>query len=57
MRLVALIDQPSVIRRILRHLELPTEVPAPRPARDPPLQELSPTAHSPDEVFQIDFGA
>ncbi len=57
MRLVALIDQPSVIRRILRHLELPTEVPAPRPARDPPLQELGPTAHSPDEVFQIDFGA
>jgi hypothetical protein len=26
-----------VIRRILRHLGLPTEVPAARPARPPPL--------------------
>jgi hypothetical protein len=35
-RLVALIDQMSVIRRILRHLGLPTDVPEPRPARPPP---------------------
>jgi len=26
-----------VIERILRHLHLPTEVPAPRPGRAPPL--------------------
>jgi hypothetical protein len=28
-----------VIERILRHLHLPTEVPAPRPGRAPPLLE------------------
>jgi hypothetical protein len=33
---VALIDQTSVIQRILRHLGLPTDVPDPRPARPPP---------------------
>ena len=36
LRLVALIDQASVVQRILRHLGLPTEVPEPRPARAPP---------------------
>ena len=36
LRLVALIDQASVIQRILRHLGLPTDVPEPRPARPPP---------------------
>ena len=35
LRLVALIDQASVIQRILRHLGA-TEVPEPRPARPPP---------------------
>ena len=34
--LVALIEQASVVQRILRHLGLPTEVPEPRPARAPP---------------------
>ena len=38
LRLVALIDQALVIERILRHLELPTHVPEPRPARAPPRQ-------------------
>jgi hypothetical protein len=37
LELIALIDDPNVIRRILRHLGLPTEVPAARPARPPPL--------------------
>jgi hypothetical protein len=37
LELIALIEDPSVIRRILRHLGLPTEVPAARPARPPPL--------------------
>ena len=32
MRLIALIDQPPVIRRILSYLGLPTEIPEPRPA-------------------------
>jgi hypothetical protein len=36
LRLVALIDQTSVIQRTLRHLGLPTDVPEPRPARPPP---------------------
>jgi hypothetical protein len=36
LRLVALIEQRAVIDRILRHLGLPTETPAPRPARAPP---------------------
>jgi hypothetical protein len=36
MRLIALIEQADVIRRILRHLGLPTEVPEPAPARAPP---------------------
>jgi hypothetical protein len=36
LRLVALIDQASVILRILRHLGLPTDLPEPRPARAPP---------------------
>ena len=38
-RLIALIEESSVIERILRHLHLPTEVPAPRPGRAPPLLE------------------
>jgi hypothetical protein len=36
LRLVALIEQAAVIERILRHLEVPAEIPAPRPARAPP---------------------
>ncbi|MGB7217443.1 MAG: transposase [Vicinamibacterales bacterium] len=36
LRLVALIEQAAVIERILHHLDLPVEVPAPRPARAPP---------------------
>ncbi len=37
LKLIALIDDPAVIRRVLRHLELPTEVPEARPARAPPV--------------------
>jgi len=36
-RLVALIGESAVTQRILRHLGLPTEVPAARPALAPPL--------------------
>ncbi|OFV98265.1 MAG: hypothetical protein A3H28_08045 [Acidobacteria bacterium RIFCSPLOWO2_02_FULL_61_28] len=37
LELIALIEDPTVIRRILSHLGLPTDVPAARPARPPPL--------------------
>jgi hypothetical protein len=37
LELIALIEEAAVIRRILRHLGVPTEVPATRPARPPPL--------------------
>ena len=36
LRLIALIERAAVIRRILGHLGLPTEVPLPQPARLPP---------------------
>jgi hypothetical protein len=36
--LIALIEDARVIRRILSHLRLPTDVPEPRPARSPPLR-------------------
>jgi hypothetical protein len=46
MRLLALIEQASLIARILTHLGLPTEGPAARPPRPPPrpLARLSPWA-------------
>ena len=37
LRLVALIEEARVIRRILGHLGLPTEAPAARPSRAPPM--------------------
>jgi hypothetical protein len=37
MRLLALIEQASLIARILTHLGLPTDVPAAHPPRAPPL--------------------
>ena len=37
LELIALIETPTVIRRILNHLGLPADVPAARPARSPPL--------------------
>jgi hypothetical protein len=36
LRLVALIEDASVVGRILRHLGLPDTLPVPRPARAPP---------------------
>ena len=42
LRLIALIEEAAVIERILRHLGLPTKIPAPRPARAPPLLVESP---------------
>ena len=37
LRLIGLIEEAAVIDRILRHLGVPTEIPAPRPARSPPI--------------------
>ena len=39
LRLIAVIDDPAVIQRILRHLGLPTGMPEARPARSPPMTE------------------
>lgn len=39
LRLVALIHQPAVVRRILMHLGLPPDLPVLRPSRDPPVLE------------------
>ena len=43
--LIALIEEAQVIRRILGHLGLPTEVPTARPARPPPIP-FEPFDHS-----------
>ena len=40
LKLIALIEDPTVIRRVLQHLGLPTEVPEARPARAPPVPLL-----------------
>lgn len=39
LRLIALLDASDVTQRILRHLGLPTEVPAARPARATPVYD------------------
>jgi hypothetical protein len=49
LRLIALIDEPGVIRRILSHPGLPTEVPAARPSRAPPIP-LEPVHHAEDDI-------
>jgi hypothetical protein len=36
MALIATIEDPAIIRRILGHLGLPTTAPEPRPPRSPP---------------------
>ena len=56
LRLIAIIEQPVVIRRILAHVGLPTEIPEPRSARDPPCRADVPPEDAPD-VGPFDFGA
>ena len=53
--LIAVIDDPAVIRRVLRHLGLSTEVPEPQPARAPPvlLLDCAPRTDAPHE-FSVD---
>ena len=40
MQLIAALSEPSVLKKILGHLELPTTLPHPAPARAPPWSEL-----------------
>jgi hypothetical protein len=40
LRLIALIERPAIVRRILDHLGLPTDIPVPLPSRAPPLDGL-----------------
>ena len=54
--LIALIDDPAVIRRVLQRVGLPTEVPEARPVRAPPVPLLAgaPRPDVPDEFFVDD---
>jgi CTP:molybdopterin cytidylyltransferase MocA len=52
--LIALIDEPAVVRRVLQHLGLPTEVPEARPARAPPLLDGAPRIDATDEFYVDD---
>lgn len=53
LRLIALIEDAAVIGRILRHLGLPTEIAAPRPARAPPLHVGIPDVASWEENASV----
>ena len=53
LHLIALIEEAAVIDRILRHLGLPTETPAPRPARAPPLLVGVPDAAGRDDDVSV----
>ena len=37
MRVIAALSEPAVVARVLAHLDLPTTLPTPAPARAPPL--------------------
>ena len=53
LKLIALIKDPTVIRRVPQHLGLPTDVPEARPARAPPvplLDDASRTGDASDEL-------
>ena len=57
LKLIALIKDPTVIRRVLQHLGLPTDVPEARPARAPPvplLDDASRTGDASDELYVDD---
>jgi hypothetical protein len=55
LRLIALIEEAAAIDRILRHLRLPTAIPAARPARAPPLPVGVPDAAGwADETWAFD---
>ena len=52
--MIAVIDDPAVVERVLRHLALPTEIPSAQPARAPPvplLADASPTGGARNAFF------
>jgi hypothetical protein len=55
LKVIALIDQPAVIKRILSHLGLPAEVPKPKPARPPPTENEHPDCDAAEQL-PLDFG-
>jgi len=54
LRPIALIEQATVIPRILRHLGLPVELSEPRPARAPPLPIDSGACPTDDDITAFD---
>ena len=57
LRLIAVIDDPVVMERILRHLGLPAAIPEARPARSPPMTLLGgsiPRGSPADRVYDDD---
>ena len=54
LRLIALIEEASVIQRVLRHLGLPTEIPEALPARAPPLRLAARVRHVSDDATALD---
>jgi len=51
MKIIAAIEDPKVIKKILEHLRLPTKLPPLQPARAPP----SPESHFTDDFYQQHF--
>ena len=51
MQLIALIEDPAVIKKILDHLNLPSEVPKARSARPPPEQEARELWDAVDPIY------
>jgi hypothetical protein len=51
--LIALIEETAAIDRILRHLGLPTTIPAARPARAPPVPVGVPDAAGWDDETSV----
>ena len=53
LRSIALIEEAAVIERILRHLGVPTAIPAPRLARPPPLRMETPDQADWDDATPV----
>ena len=51
MKILAAVMKPGSVRRVLKHLGLPTEAPRLRPARSPPQLELADGRTQPDDFY------
>ena len=51
MKILAAVTAPGSIRRILRHLGLPSEAPQPHPARSPPQMEIEGVRAEPEDFY------